>query len=187
LLPFTVNANPAPPAAADEGKIDSPDGVGELTANGASVEAPPPSGGFTTVITACCAAAISAAVMVASSRVLLIKVAVRLFPFHWIVAPGTKFAPATVRVNASPPAVADLGESAEIEGTGLMIEVDVTLDESDFFVSAADVAVTVIEPVAREGVRRPEAEIEPAEDDHFTTLVKNPVPLTVAMHWSVPV
>ena len=67
------------------------------------------------------------------------------------------------------------------------MEVDVTLAEADFERSAADAAVTMIGPVAPDGEMRPESEIEPAEEDHWTTLVKNPVPSTVAVHWSVPV
>lgn len=45
---------------------------------------------------------------------------VRAPPFHRTEEPVTKLLPFTVRVNAGPPAVAELGEMEVIVGTGLL-------------------------------------------------------------------
>lgn len=44
---------------------------------------------------------------------------IRLLPFHWTVELEMKLLPFTVRVKAAPPALTDVGESEEIDGTGL--------------------------------------------------------------------
>ena len=48
------------------------------------------------------------------------------------VAPLTKFAPVTVNVNALEPAVAPVGESAEIDGKGLPVPVPVIVNVNPF-------------------------------------------------------
>lgn len=47
------------------------------------------------------------------------KVVVRALPFHWTVEEEMKLEPMTVRVNAEPPAVAEVGLRDEREGAGL--------------------------------------------------------------------
>ena len=65
--------------------------------------------------------AISPAGMAADSWVLLIKVVVRLAPFHLTTEAATKLLPLTIRVKAGAPATAPAGESAVIEGTGFVV------------------------------------------------------------------
>ena len=45
---------------------------------------------------------------------------IRLLPFHWTVELEMKLLPFTVRLKAAPPALTDVGESEEIDGTGLL-------------------------------------------------------------------
>ena len=53
------------------------------------------------------------------------KVVVFAAPAKFTVEAFTKFDPFTVRVNAGPPAVALVGESVAIDGTGLLARVPV--------------------------------------------------------------
>src|SRR5205823_5334410 len=81
---------------------------------------PPPGGGLNTVTAAVPAVAMSAAGTVAVTFVLSTNVVVRLAPFHFTTLLCTKLVPFTVRVNCGPPAVALLGESDVVVGTGLL-------------------------------------------------------------------
>src|SRR5206468_3297226 len=81
-------------------------------------DVPPPGIGLNTVIWADPAMAMSIAEMAARSSVLLTNVVVRSEPFQCTTDRATKFVPLTVSVNAAPPAVALLGESAPSTGTG---------------------------------------------------------------------
>jgi len=120
LLPFAVKVKPAPPAAADEGKIEATVGAGVSTAKESSAEVPPPGPGVNTEMAAFCPVAISTGVMVVESWVALAYVVVRLLPFHWITDEVRKALPLTVSVNAVPPALAEEGETEVTAGTGAL-------------------------------------------------------------------
>jgi hypothetical protein len=96
-------------------------GAGLFTAKFSGLEAPPPGEGFSTVTEAVPAVAMSPAGTEAVTCVLLTYVVVSPVPFHCTVDPETKFVPVTVRVNAAPPAVADVGESEVALGSGLLM------------------------------------------------------------------
>ena len=83
---------------------------GDVVVNVSAFERLPP--GLTTVTGAVPAPAMSVAGIAAVSWLALTNVVVRVVPFHRTVAPLTKFAPVTVKVNAGPPAGAELGASA---------------------------------------------------------------------------
>ena len=53
-------------------------------------------------------------------RVELMKMVVRLLPFHCTTAPLVKLVPLTVKMNAGPPAVSDCGDLAEMASAWLM-------------------------------------------------------------------
>jgi len=91
--------------------------VGEIVK--VAVALNPPGSGFTTVTGTVPAEAISVAEIASSNRVALTNVGVRGWAFHKIVELGRKLFPLTVKVNASPPTSALLGEREVIEGTGL--------------------------------------------------------------------
>src|SRR5439155_12607984 len=82
---------------------------------------PPPRVGFTTVTDAVPAVAIRAVGTVAVSWVDETNVVVSAVPFHFTVEVETKFVPFTVKVNCAPPAVAQVGLSEVIVGTGLLM------------------------------------------------------------------
>jgi hypothetical protein len=100
-----------------------------LTGKVRAFEVPPPGAGFTTVTDTVPAWAMSAAVMAAVSWVPLTTVVVRLAPFHCTAALETKFAPVTIRVKASPPAVVLAGASALSAGTGFADVVTARVNE----------------------------------------------------------
>src|SRR4030095_2897204 len=102
-LLVTVNVNPA------------------LIANDTAFDVPPPGAGFTTVTGIVPAVAISVVVIDVVSCVALTNVVVRAVPFQRITAPDTKLVPFTARVKPGPPAVALLGASDVIVGTGLLV------------------------------------------------------------------
>jgi hypothetical protein len=81
-------------------------------------EVPPPGAGLNTATCAVPATAISAAVMAACNCVAFTNVVIRLVPFQLTTDPKTKPVPFTVRVNAVVPAVALVGASELIVGTG---------------------------------------------------------------------
>src|SRR5438132_683506 len=84
------------------------------------LEVPPPGAGFVTVTAGVPAVAMSDARMAAISWVPLTNVVVFAAPAKFTVEAFTKFVPFTVRVNDGPPAVALVGESVVIVGTGLL-------------------------------------------------------------------
>src|SRR2546422_223578 len=83
------------------------------------LDVPPPGAGVKIVTLATPAVAMSAVVIAAVSCVLLMKVVIRLVPFHCTVDPLMKLEPLTVSVNDVPPAVAELGLKLLSVGTGL--------------------------------------------------------------------
>ena len=81
---------------------------------------PPPGVGLTTVMEAVAAAAMSDAGTVAVSCWPLTKAVLSAVPSKFTVAPETKPAPLTVRVNAPPPGAAEDGTKGwSTKGTGL--------------------------------------------------------------------
>ena len=92
----------------------------EVTVKVTLLEVPPPGVGFVTVTAGLPEVAMSDARMEAISWVALTKVVALAAPPKFTVEVFTKFVPFTVRVNAGPPAVALVGESVVIVGTGLL-------------------------------------------------------------------
>jgi hypothetical protein len=120
LVPFTVSVKAAVPAVALVGEIEVMVGTGLLTANGEAPDVPPPGAGFVTVTLNVPAVAISATVIAAVNCVALTKVVVVAVPLKVTTEEELKFAPFTVKVNADPPARANVGESELIAGNGLL-------------------------------------------------------------------
>lgn len=120
LLPLTVSVNSLPPGAAEEGlkELMAGDGLFTVKFNGGS-ESPPPGVGLKTVTVTLAPVAISAAVTAAVSCVTETKEVVRSAPFHRTTEVPTKLVPLTVSVNASPPAVAEVGLIEVVVGAGL--------------------------------------------------------------------
>lgn len=82
-------------------------------------DVPPPGGGVETVTVAVLAVAMSALLMTACNVELDTKVLERALPFHWMMEEEMKVEPVTVRVNAEPPAVAEVGLRDDRKGAGL--------------------------------------------------------------------
>ena len=101
FVPVTVKVNAGPPAGAELGERALSVGAA-VVVNGSAFERLV--SGLTTVTCAVPAPAMSAAGIAAVSWLALPNVVVRLLPFHRTVAPLTKFAPVTVKVNPGPPA-----------------------------------------------------------------------------------
>ena len=121
--PFTVRVNAAPPAVAEFGlRLESESGADIVNVNAFEV-APP---GFCTVTLAVPCEAIRVADANAVNWLPPMKVVDTEVPFHIIVAPDTKLDPFTVRVNAAPPAVAELGLRLDSDSVpdGLMVNVN---------------------------------------------------------------
>jgi hypothetical protein len=113
--------NAAPPAVTLEGESEVALGFGLLMVKVSPLDVPPPGVGFTTVTDAVPAVAMSLAGTVAVNSVALTYFVASPVPFHFTVEVETKFVPATVRVNAAPPAVALEGESEVGVGDGLLM------------------------------------------------------------------
>src|SRR5580704_1521517 len=112
---------PASPEAVAETseKIDAFEAVGPLViVNVEAAEVPPPGAGFVTVTFAVPAVAMSLARIAAVSCVELPNVVARGLPFQFTLELLMKPLPATVRVNAAPPAAVDAGLKLEIVGAG---------------------------------------------------------------------
>jgi len=122
-VPLTVKVNPAAPAVALAGVKEDTLGTGlaGVIERVAVLEVPPPGAGLTTVIPAEPEVAMADAGTSAVTRVALTYVVASAVPFQCTADEAKKLLPLTVRVNAGPPAVALLGESAEIVGIGLAL------------------------------------------------------------------
>jgi len=122
IVEFPVDVVPAAPAAVVTVALPAvcvkvPVAVtGKVTL----LEVPPPGVGFVTVTVGLPEVAMSDARMEAISWVALTKVVALAAPPKFTVEVFTKLVPFTVRVNAGPPAVALVGESVVIVGTGLL-------------------------------------------------------------------
>ena len=131
LEPVTVRVKAGPPAVAELGEMVDRVGTGLFAAEMVKVnppEVPPPGAGLKTVTVAVPAVAMSVAGIAAVSWVEETKVVVRSAPFHRTLDEETKLVPLTVRVNADPPAVAELGERELRAGTGLFAAVMVKVN-----------------------------------------------------------
>lgn len=121
LVPSIINRNATPPLVAESGLKLVMVGSGGLMVNVAPVEVPP---AVVTVTLILPAVAIRLAGTDAASSVELMNIVVSAVPPHLIVAADVKFLPLTVRRNAAPPAVAELGLKLVIVGSGgLMVNV----------------------------------------------------------------
>jgi hypothetical protein len=116
-----MSVNAEPPAVALEGDREVNVGAGLLIVKLCPLEVPPPGVGLKTVTVAVPAVAMSAAVIAAVNCVLLTNVVVRLDPFQRTVEVLRKLVPLAVSVNATPPAVALVGEIEVSEGRGLLM------------------------------------------------------------------
>ena len=119
FVPLTARVNATDPAVALVGEIVAIVGDGLLTVKVSGVDAPAVGAGFVTVTLNVPAAAMSAAVIDAVSCVALTNVVVLAVPLNFTIAPLINPEPLTVSVNAAPPAVALVGKSVAIVGTGL--------------------------------------------------------------------
>ena len=119
FVPLMVRVCAAAPAVADVGESEVAVGSGLLMVKVRALDVPPPGEGFSTVTEAVPPVAMSLAGTEAVTCVLLTYVVVSPVPFHRTVDPETKFVPVTVRVNAAPPAVAEVGERVVMVGTAL--------------------------------------------------------------------
>src|ERR1019366_3014156 len=115
-VPLTFRVNAGPPAVAELGLRLEIEGTGGVTAKVSALEGALAE--LTTVMLALPGATVRLAHPAALKRVALANVVGNGVPFHRIAAPATKPVPLTFRVNAGPPAVAELGLRLEIEGTG---------------------------------------------------------------------
>ena len=126
-----------------------------MIASVAAVDVPPPGAGFVTVIEAVPAAAISAAVIAAVTCPPLLNVVARGDPLKFTTEVEIKFVPFTINENATPPAVAALGTSELIVGTGFGAALTLKLTEFDVpppgvgFVTLTAGVPTVATSVAR--------------------------------------
>jgi hypothetical protein len=121
LLPITVNVNAAPPTVTVLGESDATAGVaGAEIVKG--IEAwPPPGWGFETASWMVPVPANCVAAMVVVSCVELTKVAFCCVPFQLSVELARKFEPLTVSVKPALPAVAAVGETDSMAGTGFSV------------------------------------------------------------------
>ncbi len=197
-VPATVNVNAAVPAVALTGDSVLIVGTGfaaALIVNVAVTVVPPPGAGLVTVTCAVPAVAMSAAAIAAVTCVALMYVVVRLDPFQFTTEPLMNPFPLTVSVNAAAPAVALLGDSPIIAGTGfapLMVNVElpdvpppgaglvtVTCPVPAVVRSAAVIAAVTCVALMYVVVR-----LDPFQ---FTTEpLMNPVPVTVKVNAAVP-
>ena len=128
FVPFTINENDAPPAVAEFGTSEVIAGAGfdaALTLKLIEFDVPPPGVGFVTLTAGMLAVAISLARIEAINVVAFTNVVAFGAPPKFTVEVEIKFAPVTVNVNPAEPAVAPVGESAEIDGRGLPLPVPV--------------------------------------------------------------
>src|SRR5215813_2033686 len=84
-------------------------------------DSPAPGGGLKTVTCAEPTLAMSAAVICADNSVTLLTSVILSLPFQRTTEPGAKFVPSTERVNAGPPATAEVGLRNVITGGAKLI------------------------------------------------------------------
>lgn len=122
--PFAVNVNPAAPAVALVGVMETSVGTGlfptALIVNVKVFVVPPPGAGVTTVTGTVPAVVTNAALTVAVNCNPLTKEVVSDVPFHLMTEEAMKFVPFTVSVNAAAPEVTLAGEREVAVGTGLV-------------------------------------------------------------------
>ena len=118
---MTVRLKAAPPAVAAFGLRPVVAGSGLLILKLCALEVPPPGSGLKTVTEAVPAVAMSAAEMAAVNCDAETKVVVLAEPFQCTTDPDTKLPPLTVRVKATPPAVAEPGFRLVVVGRGLVM------------------------------------------------------------------
>src|ERR1039458_869341 len=149
LVPVTVRLKAAPPAVADLGLRLVIVGAPGLMVKVAAFDVPPV---VVTVNLAVPGAAMSLAGTGAVSLIALRKVVVSALPFHFAVAPETKFVPLIARVKPGPPALAELGLKVVIVGVrGLIVKVapgDVPLGVTTVTVAVPAVAIWLGETAA---------------------------------------
>src|SRR2546422_609204 len=87
----------------------------------AVVEGPPPGEGLKTVTVELPALEMSLAGIEAVSWLALMNAVARFAPFQRTTDPETKLLPLTVRLNAAPPATADMGLRLLMLGTGFEV------------------------------------------------------------------
>jgi hypothetical protein len=118
--PLTVNVNPAPPTATDDGVKPLIEGTGFPTENETDVEVPPPGVGFVTVTGKLPELLISDARMAAVNCVGPTKVVTRATFLNFTAEVLTKFVPFTVNVKAPEFTSFEVGDKVVIVGTGLL-------------------------------------------------------------------
>ncbi len=91
-------------------------GAGTVTGSATAVDALPPV--LIAVMLALPTLAIKLAGTAAVNCVELTKVVVSAVPFHCTIAPARKLVPFTVRVNAAPPAITEVGLKLVMAGVG---------------------------------------------------------------------
>jgi len=192
-VPFTVRVKAAPPAVAPVGKSEVMVGTGLFTMKLDAAEAPPPGAGFVTTTGNVPAAAISGAVTATVTCVAFTNVVVLAAPLNVALAPLTKLVPLTVRVKATPPAVALDGTSELIVGTGLFTaklvaaEVPppgaalVTVTGKDPAMAMSAAVIAAVTCVALTNVVVLALPLNCTEED-----ATNPVPLTVRVKAAPP-
>ena len=154
LVPFTVSVNAAPPAIAPAGLKLVAVGAGLLTEKVSAADVPPPGVGVNTVTGTLPAVAMSATVIAAVSCVELTNVVVRALPFQRTVEPLTKLLPFIVSVNAGPPAVTLVGDSALSVGAGLLAVAPVPLTVTEMLLPFAVKVTLLVATAATVGVNR---------------------------------
>jgi hypothetical protein len=196
-VPVTVKVNAAVPAVALPGDSALIAGIGfaALIVNAVLPHVPPPGAGLTTVTCPVPAVAMSAAVIAAVNCVALTYVVVRLDPFHFTTEPLMNPVPVTVKVSAAVPAVAFVGDSVLIVGSGfaaLMVNAAVPdvpppgagLVTVTCPVPAAAMSAAVIAAVNCVALTYVVVRLDPFQ---FTTEpLMNPVPATVSVKAAVP-
>jgi hypothetical protein len=119
--PFTVSANPNPPATALVGDIEFSKGTGLLVVKVCAPDNPPPGAGLKTVTEAVPVEAMSLAGIAAVNCPPFTNVVVRSLPFHRTTEPLTKLDPFTVSVKPAPPTTVLVGEILFSTGSGLLM------------------------------------------------------------------
>ena len=151
FVPFTVNVNPAEPAATLVGDNEVTVGTGfdgAVIVNVTEFDCPPPGVGFETTTEGVPWLATSDARIAAVSCVALTNVVVLATPPKITDELDTKFVPVTVNVNAADPAEAFAGEILLIVGTGLFTTTWIGVDVEPAKFASPLYCATILSPVA---------------------------------------